>query len=300
MRKTIKAGLVIQVLAFLVFLLSYPLGAAVLTETVYIVPPAKLDLKISLNTDDDLRMLEKMTMGFSPLTDLSIFFSVSYIDHWRDEMAASTGDFGVKFKYYLSVPDNGFSSAILLDIRIPAGRDAYSAAEHRNLSFGNNEISAGYILRYDSSPFEALHLNINYTVREANGEDLYSGFYFNPSKSATYLNLLGFNPVSEEAFLYYKNLNNDYLTIGFSAASERFYPLVFVSEMLYYFRPYMGTIEDDEIPVAGLGAFPLLLSAEGRYFYDSDIFFSLYFIIDVSGAEDYPPIFSGAGVGFLL
>jgi hypothetical protein len=255
-----------------------------LTETVYSIPEDQLEfsLKEEVHHNGNYYTKEQLSIGMGITPNLSIWFLFDYL-HLHNPAAYSQnqiGDVYLKVHSYLGdVLNDTIHFSFLILFRFPTGKDAYSDATWRNLSFGNNEITMGPIVKFDIIEKIFLHFNLFYTFRAAPSEDFYGGFHIDPFSAVTWENVFGLNFMSPKAFLYYERLKNDYMTISLAVNTNAIYPVVPFFETNISFRLYRDPIDTSSIMIKAAGSDPaLFLSVGANFFITKEIFIGLYAI----------------------
>jgi len=288
------------ILFFALFRSVFPFS---LTKTVNTVPEQGIEFYLKEEFYDlgGIYRKDRAGLGIGLLKDLTLWFEFQYLTKGFVPDKSETGDFFLSFWYYLNDYIGGrVHLGLLFDFRIPTGRNAYSSEEWRNLSFGNNELRIGPVMRIDCADSFFVHLNLFYTFRQGENEDFYGGLYINPVNATTYTSVCGLNPFSRDAFLYSERLKNDYITVSCGINTNHAYPFIPFFECHYSYRLYRGTIETEKIPVEGAGIDPLLLSAGVRYFFSRRAYFGAFFVINPLWQENYIKSITGFDFSLLF
>jgi hypothetical protein len=235
-------------------------------------------------------------MGFAVLQSISLWFSSSNLNSGGLGTGGNEiGDSHIKIKFQSGdYFRENLHSVILIDFRIPTGKDSYSVSDWEKVSFGNNELTIGPAFQVDLSSFLFLHLNFFYVFSQGEGEGFYDGFRLNFSDKSSYRKALGFNYTEEDAFFYHKKLKNDYIRVSLGINSDGLYPLIpFVSSHFYY--GFNGTLPE-HIPCGGES---FIFSAGFRYFFTGSSFAGLYGVLNPLNDEKIYYI-AGVDAGILF
>lgn len=269
---------------FLFLLTKAAFAAMTLTETIYTIPESNVELVFHEEYARTTRFYRKehIELGFGLLPDLSIWFKFDYLHEGAFDMGqGEVGDLFFKFWYYLG----DYAGDILhlgwfTQFRFPTGKNAYSNPRWRNLALGNHEIKIGLVGQVDVIQKIFFHLNLFYTFRPGRNEDFYDGFFINPVKEETYTRLFGLNPFSDDTFLSYKRLKNDFITIACAMNTNVVYPFVPYIEFYGSFRPYQGSVDIDDVPIEAAEYNVFLISCGVRYFFFRYVYLGIYTIVN--------------------
>lgn len=284
MKKTerLKSAIVVALFLFLFF--SSDLYSLPLTETVYTIPEGGVEIAFREEYPNITHFYRKehIELGFGVLPNLSLWFKFDFLHSAAFEMdRGEVGDLFFKFWYYIGDYFNDVMHiGMMVRFRFPTGKDAYNYAEWRNLAFGNHEITLGPAARFDLKNMVFFHVNIFYTFRQAENENFYGGFYINPVNADTYVKLFGLNPFSEDTFLSWERLKNDYFTLSLAVNTNKIYPFMPYVELYGSFRPYQGSIEADDIPIECAAYDTFLVSAGVRYFFMRSLYLGIYVVVN--------------------
>ena len=269
---------------FLFLLCTERVYSLPLTETTYTLPEGGVEFAFHeeyINVRHFYRK-EHVELGFGILTDLSIWFKFDYLHGGAFEMEqGEVGDLFFKFWYYIGDYFNEIMHlGFMVEFRFPTGKNAYSSKEWRNLCLGNHEITLGPVARFDLKKIIFFHANVFYTFRQDKNEDFYGGFYINPVNEDTYVNLFGLNPFSDDAFLSWDRLKNDYFTLSVAVNTNLVYPFIPYIELSSSFRVFRGKIEMENVPIEGAGIDSFLISAGVRYFLMRSVYLGIYAVVN--------------------
>jgi hypothetical protein len=272
-------------MALFLFLCSnFSYASMTLTETIYTIPESNVELVFH---EEYIRInhfyrKEHIELGFGLIPDLSIWFKFDYLHGEAFDMGqGEVGDLFFKFWYYIG----DYAGDILhlgwfTQFRFPTGKNAYSDASWRNLALGNYDLKIGLVAQVDVIEKIFFHFNVFYTFRPARNDDFYGGFYINPVKEETYTNLFGFNPFSENSFLSYRRLENDYITLAGAINTNVIYPVVPYVEFYGSFRPYQGSVDIDDVPIEAAKYDVFLIGVGLRFFFFRHVFLGIYTVVN--------------------
>ncbi len=253
-----------------------------LTKTIYMVPESEIEIAayeefIEL---DRVYRKEKFVLGFGALVDLSFWFRFEYIHKgFYETNDNEVGDIFLLGNYYCG--DFAFNRVHVVffsELRFPVGKNAYTSSEHRNLSFGNYELTIGPLFQIDLLKNVFTHLSILYTFRENASEKFFAGFQADVSDEKTWDTFFGFNPKASESFFYKERLYNDYLSFTMALNTSYVYPLIPYIDVSFIKR--IGSIDDSErINIKASEFDPVLFFSTGlRYFFNRDLFIGCYVV----------------------
>ena len=293
-----RTGVII--IALVLFLsAARPVLALVLNENVYTIPDggAELLLGDSLPAGSHIYNSINAGVGLGIFTDFSVWFRFSYLSCDNpNPFEGSAGDGIVHMRYYLGdYAQNRLHMVLFSTLRVPAGNNAYTSDRWKNVSFGNNEISAGTAARYDFLPSWFIHAMFSYTFRQDRVEDFYGGFYLNPLKGETWKSLFGLNPMRNGSFLHYKHLKNDYITMGLGLSTDRLFPFIPACEARWSITTAGESVK--RYPVPPFGVDPLVFSVEGRYFFSRRFYAGCYCAANVLSRTDGTVFMPGFSLG---
>jgi hypothetical protein len=253
-------------------------------KTIYTIPENEFDftLKEEYHSLDESYRIEGFRMGFAVLQGVSLWFSSSYLHSGDlDSGRSEIGDSHITLKFQAGdYFREKLHAALLVEFRIPTGKDSYTVSEWKGVSFGNNELIIGPVFQIDPGSSFFVHLNLLYIFSQGEGEGFYDGFRLNLSDRSSYKKALGFNYTEEGAFFYRDKLKNDYIRISAGINSDGLYPLIpFIS--LHYYYGFNGNLPE-HIPCGG-GSF--FLSAGSRYFFTGSSFAGIYGALNPANNE---------------
>lgn len=262
-------------------LFSPALPALPLTRTLYIAPPDVVDFAASIDYLYTSRQITRerfsVCTGLWNGASLSAHFDILGSGVFGRDIP---GDASVEFITALDV--TGFTdlrTAFYCSLLLPAGPDAYNTDEYHGAAFGNHEIKTGPVLAYGFTDSLAAFFNLFYTFRQGEHGGFYGGFRINPAEGDTYKSVLGLNPFYSDAFMYYKNLSDDYATLASAAVYRGFFPVVVFAELscsanTAWFRG--GGVSD----AAASGVNPLAAGLGIKYFVLDSFYAQIYGAID--------------------
>jgi hypothetical protein len=267
-------------------------------NTIYTIPENEFDfsLKEEYHSLDESYRIDGFRMGFAVLQGISLWFSSSYLNSGGFRSGNNEiGDSHITIKFqagdYLR---ENLHAVILLDFRVPTGKDSYSVPEWRKVSFGNNELTLGPVFQVDIFSIFFIHLNFFYIFTQGEGEGFYDGFRINIQERSSYKKAFGFNYTEEDAFFYHEKLKNDYIRISFGVNSDGLYPLLpFLS--LHYYYGFNGTLPE-HIPCGGES---VIFSAGSRYFFTRSSFAGIYTLLNPLN-RDNSYFIAGVDAGILF
>lgn len=253
-------------------------------KTIYTIPENEFDfsLKEEYHSLDRTYRVDGFRMGFAVLRGISLWFSSTYLRNGdfhggRNEIGDSS--LTLKFQAGDYFQEN-MHAVLLLDFRIPTGKDAYTVPEWKGVSFGNNELTIGPVFQIDLFSSFFLHLNFFYIFNQGEGEGFYNGFSLKLSDKSSYKKVLGLNYSEKEAFFYYEKLKNDYIRASVGINSDKLYPVIpFIS--LHYYFGFNGDLPE-HIPCGGRS---FILATGLRYFFTRSSFIGLYGVLNLDKSE---------------
>ena len=254
-----------------------------LTETIYTLPPGKIEFRLfeefyQLNR---YYLKENIEFGVGIMPDFSAWITLQFVhgDLKSGSIKNEVGDLFVKLWYYIgNFCHEVLHVGIFMEFRFPLGKNAYLDSQWRNVIFGNNELTIGSVFQFDIINAIFLHFNFNYTFQEGKNEDFWGGFYLNPIEKSTWVKLFGFNPAEKGTFLNKNRLKNDYFTLSLAIDTNQIYPFIPYIEFYTSFRPYRGKIQSSHMEIEAAGIDVFLISAGIRYFFIKKIFLGIYTI----------------------
>ena len=172
-----------------------------------------------------------ITFPLSRRVELGI--NLSHVNYIRrsSETLTRFGDIHV----FLNIVTDWFSDYATLNYYLEfntgSGGDYTNLNNHPLEAYGHEEWRTGLIL-FKNLPnaFISIHGNLFYVFR-SEGEPTFFGAFlnegiFNIFAEEAYNQALGFNPVHEKTFFYYKNFVNDNFEINFAINTAVWYPFV--------------------------------------------------------------------------
>jgi len=281
-------------MTLLLFLIPISASSLPLTETLYIIPDEEINVQLQqhfYHNNSSINRMDTFVLGFGLFSDLSLWISFDVIHggpwfHDNDRVGDTSfyikwaiGDF---FKDTLHI-------GYFLKFKIPTGSNQYTIADWRNMSAGINQITTGVLVKYDLRHF-FFHFNLFYVFQEEAGKNFYNGFHFNPLDQNFYTNIIGFNLFSENAFLYYENLKNDYVEISLAINTDYLYPFIPFVELKWSVRLYRGLVDATGIAVKGGDADPLELSFGANFFILPELRLGAYGVFTLIPVDGYTDI----------
>lgn len=300
-----KSDLSVIIMALILFFGScLKLFSLPLNQTIFTIPVDEIEVEFHeiIHQSDEYFRREHISLGFGILYNFSMWISVDYLHKGLintdvDELADSslklfihTGD------YFNDLVNTGF----LLHFNLPTGRDAYSSTEFNRISFGNNEIKLGPVIQMGGFNKFFIHFNLMYIFRESEGEDIYDGFQFNIFKKDTYVNLFGLNPFTDDTFLNWQRLKNDYFSISVAINTDRLYPFIPYFEFKWSDYFYNGGVAENDPGLSPCDINPILLSTGLRFFFSSANYTGLYFVFNPIVKNEQFKAFYGVEFSFLF
>lgn len=264
----------------LIFLLS-PVAQSswLFSDTIYTIPESEIEVTFDVDfvQVDSFFQREKLAAGIGILPSLSIWLEMSFLHHGAMTFRESrVGDMGLRIWYYIGdYLKDSLHMGFQLRFTFPTGPEVHDNPVWRNLSLGLNEMSPGLVFQVDLPQRLFLHINTAYTFRQGKNSSFYGGFSINPISGTAWSRLFGLNPGSEGAFLYYENLKNDYFSGSLVVNTDRFYPLIPAFEIYGSFRPYRGSIVENDLAIEGGSIDPFLMALHVRYFFSRNLYIAL-------------------------
>lgn len=285
--------------ASLLIIILAPSGySSTLTETVHTLQENTFEFSAGISYLGAVALFrkEQVSIAFGVRDDISITYSIDYLHRETEGSGSTVGDSLLKIWYYAGeFAQDRVCWGIAGIVRIPTGPSLYADERWQPVSSGIHEIKIGPVFQASLLSF-FLHANLFYVFRQAEGENFYGGFKFKPFERESYTSVVGCNPWHEGAFADKNRLKNDYASAAVSLLADRYFPIIFYTEVYYSHRVAGRTTENDTIPVEGAGVNPLFIGGGMRYFISQETYLGLYGMVLAGSYNAYVRWIAGFSV----
>lgn len=208
-------------------------------------------------------------IGFGLTDALSGYIETSTISREPGKFPYDVmGDSSLELTYSPRILEFGkVHAGFILRFNLPTGPDVYEASEWVGLSYGRNDMTTGLAISRFFGKRILTNINLLYTFREGEDENLYSGMNFDFSSGSAYIELFGLNPFYSGTFFDGDKLKNDFITVSGSLMGE-LWGLVCILELYYSFNPHGENDSGGPVAVEGNGVDPLWVNVGLKYFFN--------------------------------